>query len=1005
MLRSMFLLNLCFPYSFSSSGPNFEYSTLPSTAALPGYYSPRTLKYDTQEPSVVSSGKNEQWVALNKRRRQARNVSREPGEDPEPNPDVAHTSLPSYVATEAPSDLDTDAQTAQETGGHEHAPLKHVRAIPKFKTSTPTEEPNDHPAHALTLSSDDAASLDSSALKTVAAEQSSGSTRIPQLPLKEGQEDGIGQGDHASHAAPENLRVERHHEGEGKASPSTLRAGQSLVTTGPALSAIVDRPPEEKVLKSQIDIARAEAFAVTPSTPDEQLRLEQAQSMQLMSNSDELFNERETDQSYRQSMLPPSGMNYHIASETSVDNSDENQGRAVGTGGAGLDDKTRLPQPASGMRDHMINGEVQRDLTLSRRPPMRIDTGVPSAPAAESRQGNLAIRTPSETGTPNKPGQHSGSAQSPPERMTTRVSSGALRHKSVSEILGETPKATTIQADKSSTDRGLGEAGKEHHGSLQTPSSATSFVSPDPAIFRQRLSEIDKKDRSKLSTVVFAGSRIPDTAQALHSDEDEASAQDKDYLLTLFNAKASKTQSLNQLIKTASKTLSTRDYYTDINERQACQVLSKIYDFQSSHRWSFRQLERSQEPSRSTTHWDVMLGQMKWLRADYREERKWKIAAARFVVEACAAWVAGTQEERTSLQVKVRATNSKARSRSLSASTPDLVHSADDEISQATDDDFIEEKNPPGSAPAAMFTLPPDMFVFGLNRSPVADKLLLELPLYQPNAEAEGAALRVTDVSPDATWKKPLVPVSKLVDGKVITIEDGPLRKKSRFSYQDDDQLGGKAGPTIESLDHIARPIQEDVALFDPENKHIRDRIHAGHAFRPPSEYIMPSQSFFESRQSSQWTSEEDHELRQLVREYAYNWSLISSCLALPSMFTSGAERRTPWECFERWISLEGLPVEMAKINYFRQYHVRLQAAQRTVEAQHHALQQSQGSGAVVQVRRRTTQPYTVERRKNARHLHLIDAMRKLAKKREAALHKQQHGQSNSLKSLLYCHL
>lgn len=169
--------------------------------------------------------------------------------------------------------------------------------------------------------------------------------------------------------------------------------------------------------------------------------------------------------------------------------------------------------------------------------------------------------------------------------------------------------------------------------------------------------------------------------------------------------------------------------------------------------------------------------------------------------------------------------------------------------------------------------------------------------------------------------------------------------------------------------------------MFDPENKHIRDRIHTGHAFRPPSEYIMPTQSFFESRQSSQWTQEEDHELRKLVRDYAYNWSLISSCLSPPSLFHSGAERRTPWECFERWISLEGLPAEMAKINYFRAYHSRLQAAQRTVEVQQQALQQAQGSNpAQIPMRRRTTQPFSVERRKNAKHIHLIDAMRKLAK-------------------------
>jgi chromatin modification-related protein VID21 len=112
-------------------------------------------------------------------------------------------------------------------------------------------------------------------------------------------------------------------------------------------------------------------------------------------------------------------------------------------------------------------------------------------------------------------------------------------------------------------------------------------------------------------------------------------------------------------------------------------------------------------------------------------------------------------------------------------------------------------------------------------------------------------------------------------------------------------------------------------------------------------------------------------------------------------MFSSGAERRTPWECFERWISLEGLPAEMSKTQYFRAYHSRLQAAQKTHEAQQQALQQNQGSNTPhLPMRRRSTQPHLVDRRKNDKHLRMLEAMRKLAKKRETALHKQQHGMS-----------
>jgi chromatin modification-related protein VID21 len=153
----------------------------------------------------------------------------------------------------------------------------------------------------------------------------------------------------------------------------------------------------------------------------------------------------------------------------------------------------------------------------------------------------------------------------------------------------------------------------------------------------------------------------------------------------------------------------------------------------------------------------------------------------------------------------------------------------------------------------------------------------------------------------------------------------------------------------------------------------------------------MPSVGFFESRQSSQWTIAEDDELRRLVKEYSYNWSLIASCLSSPSLFSSGAERRTPWECFERWIGLEGLPADMSKTQYFRAYHQRLEAAQRTVLAQQAAAQQQQQQQQAQQGNNAQAQAL-VDRRRASRHLALLDAMRKLAKKRETMLQKQQHG-------------
>lgn len=880
------------------------------------------------------------------------------------------------------------------------------------------QEPSPLPSDGLILSSDDVGSM-------APSEQIPTDARKTPLSSKEAYEDRL------DHLDREKLYGKEHgilSNDNSQQNVSTLGdptpgegIGSSLGTERTPPRDDTSRP--DGVPKSQIDLARAEAFSVAPTTPDEQLRLEEVRSIQLAPNPNATNDREVSGDKESHSMQPPSNSSSHFTRGNTEDGVASNMPHLADlknqmsgsqsdvTQGAPSEPNGHLARTTPGLRDHMfhgMNGESSRDLTLSRRPPMRIDTGMPSMPGPTVISGNrptttstATANTPSGSATPIKSAHAIASAQSPPERMITRVSSGALRHKSVSEILGETPKVTPIHSERGTFDRGgLGDSHRDDVGSVQTPKSASSFPSPDPATFKQRLSEIKEKERSKLSTVVFTGPRNSENAQTQRSDDSDPPAEDKDYFLTLFTQKAFQPQGaplLSNLVKTAHKTLTTSDYYTDLNERQACQVLTKIHDLQSNQRWSLRQYERSAEPNRPVSHWDVLLGQMKWMRTDFREERKWKMAAARFTADACADWVDSSPEDRKSLQVNVRPTRTRAKSRSFSASTPDLVHSADDEASEATDDDSLRAKDSPASAPAAIFSLPPEMFIFGLNKSPVAEKLLLELPLYEPNVEVQNAALGITEIVLDDAWKKPLVPVSKFTQGKIVSLQaEEPPRKRSRFNYSEDESSRftfTKITDLPEHLENAFRPEQEDVALFDPENKHIRDRIHTGHAFRPPSEYIMPTQSFFESRQSSQWTQEEDHELRKLVRDYAYNWSLISSCLSPPSLFHSGAERRTPWECFERWISLEGLPAEMAKINYFRAYHSRLQAAQRTVEVQQQALQQAQGSNpAQIPMRRRTTQPFSVERRKNAKHIHLIDAMRKLAKKRETAVHKQQHG-------------
>jgi chromatin modification-related protein VID21 len=461
-------------------------------------------------------------------------------------------------------------------------------------------------------------------------------------------------------------------------------------------------------------------------------------------------------------------------------------------------------------------------------------------------------------------------------------------------------------------------------------------------------------------------------------------------------------QPIEKILFHANKTIATPDAYLAIQDHQACKVLRRVYHLQQHDKWSLRQPKRCLEPTRPPSHWDVLFQEMKWMRTDFREERKWKMAVAKNIAYACADWVESSPEERKTLQVAAFIPPLRTDDVTMADAdaedaenhpTPDLI-TEDADSPQILDN--LSEDFPETVAPSAIFALQGDDVVFALRQSPASDKLLEELPLYGAPLRTPRLELTGPEYDPDAHWRRPALPLSKYVEGEMKLLSDGPPRKRSRYSYYNEESDDEKETAfDADTLAHNVRlpPRSTEVALFTPDSKHIRDRLHAGHQFRPPSEHPMPLQSFYETRSSSQWTVVEDDELRNLVREHSYNWSLISNLLSTRSLFASGAERRTPWECFERWINLEGLPADMQKTQYFKAYNSRIDAAQRIIAQQNQLAAQraSQDGGAVTPIRRRQSTPLRVERRRNQKHLTLIDAMRKLAKKRETTIQKQQH--------------
>ncbi|KAK6433587.1 RNA polymerase II transcription elongation factor SpEAF [Oleoguttula sp. CCFEE 5521] len=463
---------------------------------------------------------------------------------------------------------------------------------------------------------------------------------------------------------------------------------------------------------------------------------------------------------------------------------------------------------------------------------------------------------------------------------------------------------------------------------------------------------------------------------------------ERDYLEPLFRIQAHEsgninTQPLPDLIKSATKTLSTDDYFTATHERMDFRMLRRIYQLQNANKWPLRQMEKCKEPPAPVTRQDHLMAEMRWMGKDFRAERKMKKSVCAWLARRCADYVAADTHERMAMRVKV-----KGRRTSDADVEDDAVPDLEASGESAPEDDSMPRTPVLGVTLPTRLVVAPELadHVQQLQKSGTLRKALEDVPVWQPDTLPKHSKSRMTQVS-------------KFVSGKILPKQQQPSRKRSRYDYEDEAETED-AQPTYKRRrdEQNMQPDDSEIALFHPDNKHIRDRLHANNVFRPPSEFQMPSTPFYEFRNGSQWVWEDDQKLRKLAKDYSFNWSLISAEMALPSRFKSGMERRTPWECFERWVELETLPAEMRKTVYFKTWFQRLEQSQQAVErrynAQVAAIQQAQQQSGVTAAQqhmpmRRRTLPSRVEKRKSTRHLWTVDAMRKLAKKREMAEYKK----------------
>ncbi|CDK24524.1 unnamed protein product [Kuraishia capsulata CBS 1993] len=432
----------------------------------------------------------------------------------------------------------------------------------------------------------------------------------------------------------------------------------------------------------------------------------------------------------------------------------------------------------------------------------------------------------------------------------------------------------------------------------------------------------------------------------------------------------SQTLPIINLILRTHKSLSTDAYETALLEGKLAVLYSRIEELKRQKKWSLRQPKKYFDPFKKTqtSHWDHLLSEMKWLSTDFREERKYKMVQCYYISQAVTDyWNYGKVmcvKRKPIKHLEPEEEGSREDSGDVDMEKPEGVDDRVEEDAQIEEDTIdvslllqrpdanneIIPKDLPSYTEDEVkqlltddsATLPFKLYANMEQLNGVSASILEKLPVYEP--------LKESSVSPDTFSGMPIDPISSLVS---------PLDQDEEEWYK---LLFKK------TEEHEKNHPDYQKGLFGVAT-HRRFTL-----LRPPP---PPSIKNLELRIPTIWLPQDDKLLIRYVTEYSFNWGVISAHLSpKPTRnYTSNIERRTPWQCFERYIQLND------KFQFTDMRGVYAAAAKEWLEAAHKAQTTTKRRISPLGVG-----PESIQRgHRRLRWGSMFDAIRKLMKKRENA--------------------
>lgn len=505
---------------------------------------------------------------------------------------------------------------------------------------------------------------------------------------------------------------------------------------------------------------------------------------------------------------------------------------------------------------------------------------------------------------------------------------------------------------------------------------------------------------------------------------------------------------LIKLLPGSHKTLMTENFELALLEGKVAVLYSRIEELKRQKKWSLRQPLRYYDPfvyskknkKSKQVHWDTLLDEAKWMATDFKEMSKFKRACCFEIAQAVQDyWSYGkimcvktrpirhidsdmqTGEGETiaaEAGVPGEATTAVAGEAEVPAETvlvtelvdelvepqapveaaeADVSQDADVEADSSQDRESEEEFHDPEPETIDISKL--------LERANPADEIVP--PALPTFSESDLQAMGVSPASRGPFKTHITLKELKKIDQSIIL-------NLPKFTAFDDDVIG-QQHPALKTGENSIVPVSRMLHPFDADDNWykvvLKDDTQSAAAKQPQGlpefqkglfgvqshrrfNYLKPPKppnvKNIKYRSPTIWLPQDDKYLIHYVAEYCFNWDLIAENLQMHSStlrkYELNIERRTPWQCFERYIQLN------EKFQFSDMKGHNAYQAQQWLEHAHKAQLTTKRRISPLGVGNESIQ----RGHRRLRWASMFDAVRKTMRRREAAAAKASHRRSTS---------